>query len=1153
MQDAVAAEDEGRLEVPAEWREAIHPRRGSALVSGVKIPAHTGSTAEWEALLVPEVLRNAGTAIQNPTTLPPVAEALRRFAVEPTPLAAAALLHLARQHDYRMDQAAHLDAWVTAFGVPFAAVATVEAARLDAERYPYRGEDVFVRETRNGLPAGDFRAVLLRLRSYLAATDEASYAEAVRRLAELREDLLQRVVVSYLLPTESQWLAEVCLRIGKARLAGRLWRPWVGLLHCSISRAEDVQALRKRAPFQFVSHGVNLGVVATAAEALGEAAVPLFPALLDGKAADAKTKRILLDALARIPGDEAFAALTARLTVKMVQQYAMEAARRFPRRAIRLLATAAAPAEPTAEVARGLLSTMLKQYPDLLDEVRPALCAGERELVDTLLAQIKGRPVVPDEALPGVLADPPWNRRRPPAKAAPGAAELAELRAPAISRVVWRPGEQTEFDRIDRGGSSLDWRKILDLIEKEGTSRSDSSDQVALLIAPEEEARRALRRLRNTFGNPDKVYAWGSILVRFGIDALDPILYSPKGSGNLTNRGAVLQPVVDLRVARVMADWLLRLKSVRSHARSWLGRHGEDAATLLIPDALGTDKQLRPAAEGALRYLAHAHGLDVAEVADRGYGAEVGLAIKRLVSADRLEILPARMPKLPAWLDDTHLPQILLRDRSAAISEQATRNVLAMLSISKPGEPYPGLEIVRGIADPASLTDFARALLAAWRSLDYPSDHSWILTAQGVFGDADTVRRLVPLIHAWPLENGHHRAVAGLDVLIDTGDDAALFQVYRFATAVGLDASIDVEGDGDQPAGAQLDQLVQANPRKALKEQAQQRFARIAADRGLTADELADRMLPTLGFDAGRGVWLDYGPRRFRVGFDERSRYLLRDEAGNPCAALPEPVATDDKELIDAARERLAALTEDVQAVIAHAVLRIESSMSLGRAWSAAEFRALLHGHPVIWRVVRGVVWLCEAEGVTTAFRIAEDGGFADVDDEVFTLPERAVVRAAHPLQLGADLAAWSELFADYEIVQPFAQLGRTINTLTAAERAGGLFNRFKDRTVPIEEVRGLLKRGWGTARAQGYGADDFLKRPTLDGRWLLVSIDPGLNFSWDDAYTRRQEIGVVVLQNTPIPNGSRHRMQSSSIADLDPITVSELIGDLSRLMDGEH
>ncbi|KJS51864.1 hypothetical protein VM98_34830, partial [Streptomyces rubellomurinus subsp. indigoferus] len=57
----------------------------------------------------------------------------------------------------------------------------------------------------------------------------------------------------------------------------------------------------------------------------------------------------------------------------------------------------------------------------------------------------------------------------------------------------------------------------------------------------------------------------------------------------------------------------------------------------------------------------------------------------------------------------------------------------------------------------------------------------------------------------------------------------------------------------------------------------------------------------------------------------------------------------------------------------------------------------------------------------------AEDRTLADVRDEVFALPAGATVRLAHPLLLGGDLAAWSELFADYEILKPFRLLGRLV------------------------------------------------------------------------------------------------------------------------------
>ncbi|HTJ71497.1 MAG TPA: DUF4132 domain-containing protein [Actinospica sp.] len=1141
MRDVVDVEDEERFVVPREWHEAIHPRHG-AIPAGVAIhvPEHTGSTAEWDALLESLSPNDIEKCASNARTLPAAAEALREhLAGKPSPASAAALLVLLERSNLKIDPVTHVDAWVTAHGLRFAAAATVWSCVLTCG-WDSHVADRFVYEVGYDGLAGNRLGVLRRTRGYLAAADDTIYKAVVEDLAELRAELRERVVVSYLLPTEAQWLSEVCERVGRARLTKSKWAPWTRLMQCSITTEADLAALRKRAPFQ-VNYS-ELGVIATATASLGVAAVPLFPQVLDGNST-AETKRNALDALARIPSDAAFAELVARLNVKLVQKYVMEAAHRFPRRAMRLLARLAATGDEAAETAQRLLTTLLKQYPDLVEDVRFVVSAPELVLVDQLRVQIQGRPVAPDSALPDLLVDPPWTAKQPRAT---NLRSPFALQAPAISRVDWLPGEQAEFDRIDPAETNVDWEKVLDSIEKNGSSRQDIWDRVALLVAPEDRARAALKHLRNQSYDADKVWAWGSLLGRFGIDVLEPMLYTPKRGTPLTNRSAVFQPIVDLRVARLMADWMLRLKTVRADARSWFERHTEDAATLLIPDALGTDKALRPGAEAALRYLALNLGFDVVAVAERGYGAEAAARVGEVVAVDRLDLLPARMPKLPAWLLETHLPQILLRDRSAGISEQATQHVMAMLAISRPGDPYAGLEVVRQFADPASLAAFAQALLAAWRTADYPSDHAWILTAQGTIGDAETVRRLVPLMVAWPRENGHHRAVAGLDVMVDVGDDAALFQVYRFATATGIDTTPE---EGEDEPELQLDHLVQTQPRKGLKRQAQQRIARTAALRGLTVDQLADRLLPDLGLDESGAAWLDYGLRRFRVTFDEQSKPQVIDESRVTFAELPMPGEADDAELAAAARERLEALTEDVQAVVAHAVTRFESGMALGRSWSAEEFRTLLHQHPVLWRVVRGVVWLSEIEGVTTAFRVAEDGGFADVDDELFELPEQCAVRVAHPLQLGADLSTWSELFADYEIVQPFAQLGRAINTLTEAERAGAPFSRFSNVNVPVEEVRGLFKRGWELVGSRNYSTDDFLKRPTLDGRWLFVGIYPGLGDGFADEYLSKQRLGHVVLHDTASLGAAKSATTSSGLHDLDPLTVSELIGDLSRMM----
>jgi hypothetical protein len=47
-----------------------------------------------------------------------------------------------------------------------------------------------------------------------------------------------------------------------------------------------------------------------------------------------------------------------------------------------------------------------------------------------------------------------------------------------------------------------------------------------------------------------------------------------------------------------------------------------------------------------------------------------------------------------------------------------------------------------------------------------------------------------------------------------------------------------------------------------------------------------------------------------------------------------------------------------------------------------------------------------------STFRVAEDRSLADLTDEPVTLADDAIVGLAHPMQLGADLTAWAEVFA---------------------------------------------------------------------------------------------------------------------------------------------
>ena len=92
-----------------------------------------------------------------------------------------------------------------------------------------------------------------------------------------------------------------------------------------------------------------------------------------------------------------------------------------------------------------------------------------------------------------------------------------------------------------------------------------------------------------------------------------------------------------------------------------------------------------------------------------------------------------------------------------------------------------------------------------------------------------------------------------------------------------------------------------------------------------------------------------------------------------------------------------------------------------------------------------------------------EDGTFNTVEEEEFVLPETGKIGLVHPLELTAeDLKAWKEQLADYEIVQPFDQLGRPVCKATKEEQESLPVSRFADATLNGLTLSGrLLGMGW--------------------------------------------------------------------------------------------
>jgi hypothetical protein len=386
----------------------------------------------------------------------------------------------------------------------------------------------------------------------------------------------------------------------------------------------------------------------------------------------------------------------------------------------------------------------------------------------------------------------------------------------------------------------------------------------------------------------------------------------------------------------------------------------------------------------------------------------------------------------------------------------------------------------------------------------------------GRIGDDETVRRLDPIVRAWPADNAHALAVAGLQVLTDIGTDVALLHLHGIAQRV---------------------------PFKALRARAQAQITEVAARLGLTEDRLADRLVPDLGLDANGGTVVDYGPRTFTVGFDEHLKPYVVDADGTRLKDLPVPGARDDDDLAPAERRRYAALKKDVRTVAATTLRRLESAMVDGRTWTTTEFRTLFVGHPLLIHVTRRLVWLADFAdaGGRAAFRVAEDHTCTDSADDVFALPDDAAISLAHPLHLGDDVGTWSDLFAGHRILQPFPQLARPVIALTDDEKAGSHLARFEGITVPVGRILGLARLGWERDHPQDAGIQFGISRAAGPDSRVRVSLTPGIAVGAVDVFPEQTLSGVGL-------GHCRKIAHPHTFGDLDPVLAAEILAELTEL-----
>lgn len=480
------------------------------------------------------------------------------------------------------------------------------------------------------------------------------------------------------------------------------------------------------------------------------------------------------------------------------------------------------------------------------------------------------------------------------------------------------------------------------------------------------------------------------------------------------------------------------------------------------------------------------------------------------------------------WANPVLLPPILMGDRQLSTAQVwAVLNELRRFEPAKPLSPF--LQALKQHAAPTSLERCALQLFDLWLQNGAPIKEKWALLALGALGGDAAALQLAKYAVVWPKQNQAKRAALALDCLRVIGTDTALTQLNLI---------------GQQQRSGKLPQLAHT----ALRA--------VAQARGLSEEQLQDRIVSDAGFDAqGRRV-LDFGPRQFAVQLPADLKPVLRDAAGKVRSTLPKPNTKDDAEKVAQAQAEWRLLKKQIQQAAQTQVYRLEQALATDRRWPRADFETYVVHHPLLQHLARLIIWAgyaaasaagtddgaADAATSFTPFRVTEDLTFADVHDEALALTHYPEVGVAHPALLAPEtVRAWQQLLNDYELVPPFHQLNRAVYTVAATERPATAITRFVGVSVSLNVGMAMLKSmAW-----QRLSGDQHTKAFPRAGVAAVIE------WQIETATTNNT---VLVLQRGyfvagPLPNKTAlSEMRPLPLGEIPPVVFSEVLRDLALI-----
>ncbi|MDE6025417.1 MAG: DUF4132 domain-containing protein [Lachnospiraceae bacterium] len=482
-----------------------------------------------------------------------------------------------------------------------------------------------------------------------------------------------------------------------------------------------------------------------------------------------------------------------------------------------------------------------------------------------------------------------------------------------------------------------------------------------------------------------------------------------------------------------------------------------------------------------------------------------------------------------AWAYETPFIEVHMQssadapDSSTVVDETYMQAILlAYSAMPVPGVNKEVLKLTDGL-NQSELAQYVTELFDKWVQLGAEAKKKWVLYVAGIHGGTQIVEIMKHQIDEWAKNSRGAIAAEAVKALALNSSPTALLMVDGIARRYKY-------------------RQVRAAASKALE------FA--AEQLGLSTEELADRIVPDLGFNEQHERIFDYGERKFKVYITPALEIEIYDENDKKLKNMPAPGKRDNEVLAAESYAEFKQMKKQMKATVANQKLRLEAALSTERKWQTDKWRALFVANPIMHQFAISLIWGVYGEDgtVLATFRYMEDGSFNTEDEEEYQLPESGMIGLIHPIELSEESKAkWEEQLSDYEITQSVEQLGRPMFAMTEEEKHANTLERFGGMVLAAISLSGKLQTmNWYKGDTEDAGMYySFYKEDVISG------IGARINFSGayvGDSYMAAENEQVTVYDAEFYKKASANeKEQKLTLGQLSPKYFSEIVYQLTK------